>query len=37
MGYPKSIEAEEKWALKKDELERKTKKNSFSNGTDKKS
>ena len=27
MGYPKNIEAEEKWAQKKDELERKIRKN----------
>ena len=27
MGYPKNIEAEEKWAQKKEELERKIRKN----------
>ena len=27
MGYPKNIEAEEKWALKKEELEKKIRKN----------
>ena len=28
MGYPKNIEVEEKWALKKEELEKKIRKNS---------
>ena len=28
MGYPKNIEAEEKWAQKKEELEKKIKRNS---------
>ena len=27
MGYPKNIEAEEKWAQKKEELEKRTRKN----------
>ena len=31
----KNIEAEEKWALKKEELEKKIRKNSPSHGTDK--
>ena len=29
MGYPKNIEAEEKWALKKEEQEKKIKKNNL--------
>ena len=28
MGYPKNIEAEEKWGQKKEELEKKIKRNS---------
>ncbi len=29
MGYPKNTEAEEKWALKKEELERKIRRNNL--------
>ena len=35
MGYPKNIEAEEKWAQKKDELERKIRKNNPVDGRNK--
>ena len=29
MGYPKNIEAEEKWGLKKEELEKEINKNNY--------
>ena len=31
MGYPKNIEAEEKWAQKKEEQEKRTRKNNLLN------